>query len=88
MTKVVKLKTNHRFDDDIEFGKLLDRYRSDTWTEDDVKTINSRIIDASTGVMPPNNDDIDVCYACACSKERNFIATTIFQDMWMTRIQL
>ena len=78
MTKVVKLKTNHRFDDDPEFGELLDRYRNDVWTEDDIKTINSRIIGASTGVMPPNNDDIDVSYACALNKERNVIATTIF----------
>ena len=29
VTKVVKLKTNHRFEDDDEFGELLDRYRSD-----------------------------------------------------------
>ena len=40
VTKVVKLKTNHRFDNDKEFDELLDRYRVDTWTEDDVKTIN------------------------------------------------
>ena len=51
------------------------------WTEDDIKTINSRTIDASTGVMVPNNDDIDVSYACALNKERNVIATTIFQNM-------
>ena len=88
VTNVVKLKINHRFDDDKEFGELLDRYRSDAWTEDDVKTINSRIIDVSTGVMPPNNDDIDVSYAYALNKERNVIATTIFQDMQMKHIQL
>ena len=28
--------------------------------------------------MPPNNDDVDVTYACAYNKERNAIATTIF----------
>ena len=78
VTKVVKLKTNHRFEDDEEFGELLDRYRNDNWTEEDIKTIISRIIDASTGVMPPNNDDVDVTYACAYNKERNAIATTIF----------
>jgi len=47
VTKVVKLKTNHQFDDDPELGELLDRYRNDAWTEDDIKTINSRIIDAN-----------------------------------------
>ena len=41
VTKIVKLKTNHRFDDDPEFGELLDRYRNDAWTADDIKTINS-----------------------------------------------
>ena len=86
ITKVVKLKTNHRFDDDKEFGELLDRYRSDAWTDDDIKTINSRIIDVSTGVIPPNNDDVDVTYVCAYNKERNAIASTIFQDMWINHI--
>ena len=28
--------------------------------------------------MVPNNDDIDVSYACALNKERNVIATIIF----------
>ena len=78
MTNVVKLKTNHLCMDNEEFGELLDRYRNDNWTEEDIKTINSRMIDASTGVMPPNNDDVDVTYACAYIKERNAIATTIF----------
>ena len=29
-------------------------------------------------MIPPNNDDVDVTYACAYNKERNAIATTIF----------
>ena len=33
---------------------------------------------ASTGMMPPNNGDIDVSYTCALNKERNVIATTLF----------
>ena len=78
---MVKVKNNHQCDDDKEFGELLDRYRSDAWTEDDIKTINSRIIDASICVMPPNNDNIYVSYACAFNKEWNVIATTIFQDI-------
>jgi len=61
-----------------EFGELLDRYRNNAWTDDDIKTINSRLIDTSTGVMTPNNDDTYVSYACAFNKERNVIATTIF----------
>ena len=78
MTKVAKLKTNHRFEDDEEFGDLLDRYRSDNWTEGDINTINSRIIDARTGMMSPNNDNVDVTYACAYNKERNAVTKTIF----------
>ena len=35
--KIVKLKTNYRFDNDKEFGKLLDRYRKNEWTEEDIK---------------------------------------------------
>ena len=45
MKKVVKLKTNRRFDDDIKFGGLLDGYRRDTLIEEEIKDINSRIID-------------------------------------------
>ena len=38
--KVVKLQTNYRFDNDLEFGELLDRYRKNEWTKEDIKTIN------------------------------------------------
>ena len=42
------------------------------------KSINSRLVNKSTGVMPLNNDDIDMCYACAINKEQNVVTTTIF----------
>lgn len=72
-----KLKANYRFDKDKEFDKLMDRYRGNEWTEEDIKTINSRMINAGTGVIIPNDGTIAVCYACARNKEQNTIATTI-----------
>ena len=78
---MVIFKKYHRSDDNKGFDELLGRYRSDVWTKDDIKTINLRIIDASTGVMSPNNDDVDVSYSCPFNKERNCIAIITFQDI-------
>lgn len=36
------------------------------------------MIKEGIGVMPLNDDDIDMCYACAINKERNVIVTQIF----------
>ena len=53
MKKVVKFQANHRFDNDLEFSKLMDRYTKNEWIEEDINTINSRIIDGSIGMIPP-----------------------------------
>ena len=62
----------------LEFGEFLDRYSKNEWIEEDIKTINSRMVDDSIGVMLPKEDDIDMLYECSTNKERNVIATTIF----------
>ena len=69
VNKDVKLQKNHRFENDLEFGESLDRYRKNEWTEEDNKKINSRMIDDSIGVMPPKDDDIYVFY-CKFNKQR------------------
>ena len=38
----------------------MDRYTKIKWTEEDINTINPRMIDNSVGVIPPKNDDTDV----------------------------
>ena len=76
----MKIQKNYRFDNDLEFCKLLDRYRKNKWVEEDTKTVNSRMIDDSIGVMPPKDDDIDVFYTCSTNKEWNIIAATIFLE--------
>ena len=53
MKKVVKFQANHRFDNDLEFSKLMNRYTKNEWIEEDINTINSRIIDSSIGMIPP-----------------------------------
>ena len=56
--KGVKLQTNHRFGNNLEFGELLDRHMKSEWTEEGIKTINSKSTNDSLGVMTPKEDDI------------------------------
>ena len=49
------------------------------WSVEDIKTINSRMIDEYIGVIPPRNDDIDVFYVCSTNKEHIVIATIFFE---------
>ena len=56
-------------------------YRKNKWTEEDIKKINSRMINVSIGVMPSKDNDIDVMHASSTNKKRHVIATKISQNM-------
>ena len=40
----LELKTNHRFKDDPEWGELLERYRADGPSTQDIEAINKRVV--------------------------------------------
>lgn len=60
---------------------MLDRYGKYEWTEEDIKTMHSRMIGEGIGVIPPNVDGINGIYECSTNKQRNVTATTIFQSI-------
>jgi hypothetical protein len=72
----VILESNHRFREDPEYGELLKRIRSNTHTQGDIETINSRFVE-NRDDLPSNGEE--VCYACAYNKERNSVSQGIFQ---------
>jgi len=52
------LEKSHRFKDDPEWGAILERLRTGSHTSDDVETINTRLVCGSTGVDPPEGNDV------------------------------
>ena len=73
----VFLEQSHRFKDDPEWGKILERISTGTATENDIKKINSRVIDDKKVKIPTEGN---ICYACPTNKGRNSIATYMFRD--------
>ena len=77
--KVVKLQINHQFNNGHKFSNFLDKYRKNTWSEEDVKTINSRMIDERIGMVPPKNDNIDTFVHAQHIKDRIVLQSHFFK---------
>ena len=69
----------HRFKDDEEYGRILQRLCQGDITEADVKKLNERFVGAN-GVDLPKKPQGDTCYACATNKQRNAVTAAIFRD--------
>ena len=52
------LEKSHRFKDDPEWGAILERLRTGSHTSEDIDTINSRLVGESTGIDPPEGNDV------------------------------
>ena len=78
------LKSDHRFVDDPQYGKLVERFGNVTVIREDIQMINSQLIDDNKGnggnIHLPKEDTSDMYYACAVNTERNSITTSIFKD--------
>ena len=72
-----ELKTNHRFNDDPDWGTLLARFRDEGPTEEDVAKINTRLVVSDNG---PSFEDIpgDVAYAVANNIDRMAVNDGVF----------
>ena len=81
---VVFLQNDHRFKDDPEYGRLVERFSNGTATKNDIKLVNSRLLNNGKGNGGihelPKDDTNDICYACAYNAERNSITTSIFSN--------
>ena len=73
----IELKGLHRFKQDLEWGKLLYRFRNGEVTEEDIDTINSRVVDINTKL--PSN----IKYATYYNKDRDAINTALFENRCM-----
>jgi hypothetical protein len=74
----VFLDVPHRFKNDPEWGKLLQRLRMGNITPEDVKNINERLIkyhcDIKVQAQNPS-------YACSTNKQRNIISDAVFENV-------
>ena len=70
----IELVGMHRFKDDIEWGKLLLRFRNGTMTMDDVKKVNERVV--KKGMKIPD----DIKYATYFNRDRDAINTALFEE--------
>ena len=70
----IELKGLHRFKQDLEWGKLLYRFRNGEVTEEDIDTINSRVVDINTKL--PSN----IKYATYYNRDRDAINTALFEN--------
>ena len=72
----IELKGLHRFKHDLEWGKLLYRFRNGEVTEEDIGTINKQIVDINTNL--PSN----IKYATYYNRDRDAINTALFENCY------
>jgi len=73
------LNNSHRFKDDPEYGRILERMRMGETTLADREEINMRVINPKNGIVPPS-DDPNISYACSTNKQRNGVIAGHFQQ--------
>ena len=73
------LNNSHRFKDDPEYGRILERMRMGETTLADREEINMRVINPKNGIVPPS-DEPNISYACGTNKQRNGVIAGHFQQ--------
>ena len=78
------LKSDHRFVNNPQYSRLVERFNNGTVTREDIQMNNSRLIDANTGnggnIHLPKSNTSDIHYLYAVNTSRNSITTIIFKD--------
>ena len=74
------LENSHRFHDDPDYGELLKRFWLGKLTEEDIDTLNSRLVGQNGVCVPKDGPDADIRYACPFNKQRNAASAGIFKD--------
>ena len=69
----IELKGLHIFKEDLEWGKLLYRFRNGKVTKADIESINKRVVDINTKL--PSN----IKYATYYNRDRDAINTALFE---------
>ena len=73
----MELKTNHRFIEDPEHGRLLDKYRSNMFQKEDAEVYNKRVI-TSENNLSENDMPEDTVIAVQDNKDRDAIHDAMF----------
>ena len=80
INKVIFLKGyNHRFENDVKWGELLDRLRLGILTEDDYNFLDTRVVGPNLSL--PLVQNVNLSYACPTNSQRNRITENNFEDM-------
>lgn len=75
INSAIFLQNSHRFSNDPEWGMILERLRTSSFTDQDMSKINDRLLSSSVQL----NDGIHYCFACLQNKQRNEISNTLFK---------
>jgi hypothetical protein len=74
------LNNSHRFKDDPEFGRRLNKMWRGKFTQEDCDYINQRLLGRGTNVQLPSlSAEDDIAYACHTNAEKTAIHATSFQ---------
>jgi len=76
----IEILCSHRFHDDPDYGELLKRFWLGKLTEEDIDTLNSRLVGQNGVCVPKDGPDADIRYACPFNKQRNAASAGIFKD--------
>ena len=80
LNAVVILESDHRFKEDPEYGKLLQRMWAGELSMDDRKWLNERVIGSEqVPVLPDEFTGLDAVFACPKNTERNSISAGNFK---------
>ena len=74
------LENSHRFHDDPDYGELLKRCWLGKLTEEDIDTLNSRLVGQNGVCVPKDGPDADIRYVCPFNKQQNAASAGIFKD--------
>ena len=76
----MELKTNHRFKNDVQWGKLLERYPSEGPSKKDIETINKEVFGEGR-YLTENNLPDNLCYAAKTHLDQNTINDVTFKKV-------
>jgi hypothetical protein len=77
---------NHRFSQDPNWGKILERMHHGNSTPADIEIINTRVVGENLSL--PSFEELqgnDITYACATNAERNVVSDNIFANILKNR---
>ena len=73
----MKKKINRRFKNYVQWGKILERYRSEGQLKNDIETIFTRVLDEGNYLIENDLPD-NLCYAAQNNLDQNVFNDALF----------